>query len=97
MTRTIYTTTAHNGFEFLLLDVGLGRVGNVTVTDCDCSCCGDVGIHSDRLCDHQRDLMLATVAYMADEMPLPFDAESDAEFGRWRKSLYRLQEKDERR
>lgn len=92
---SIYTTTAHNGFEFYLEGVGIGRVGDVTVTDADCSCCGDVGIYSERICDHQRDLMVATVLYMADEMPLPFDGESEHEFARWRHSLSRLQEKAE--
>ena len=97
MTRTLYTITAHNGFEFHLQGPGIGRCRGMMVTDCDCSFCGDVGVHAGRLCDHQIDLMNATVHYIASELPLPFDPASDAEFNRWRKSLFALQEAAELR
>ena len=88
----LYTMEAFNGFEIHLEGIGLATIGNVTVTDYDCSCCGEhCGVHEGVLCPHQLDLR-AAMAYYVAEMPLPFDQESDRELSRWRRALARMQE-----
>ena len=89
----LYKMEAYNGFELHLEGIGLATIGNVTVTDYDCSCCGEhVGVHEGVLCPHQLDLRAAMALYISEELALPFDAESDRELARWRRALARMQE-----
>ena len=89
----LYKMTAYNGFQLYLESIGLATIGNVTVTDYDCSCCGEhVGVHEGVLCDHQLDLRAAMARYISEELALPFDAESDLKLARWRQALRRMQE-----